>query len=315
MKVNNERGFALILALLVLALLTALILEFDAEARRELQEAAAFRDSHKARTLGLSGVQAARSILQRDARQDVQNGRSFDALTESWATPISEYRLGDGVLSASIGDERGKLNLNDLANQPDARIRAAIMARLKRLFELIRLDSRLVEAIADWVDPDDITEPNGAESAYYKSLRPPYEAANGPLSTFSELHLVRGFTDEVVRRLARYVTVYPTKGDGWINLNTADPIVIQALDPRITPAMALQVMQGRPFRTIQDLDRVANMGPIAKELRLLGAYRVWSDHFSVRISTTVNDVTKSAKAIVRRPGTTGKSTLIYFRLD
>ena len=315
MKQSNERGVALILALLVVSLLVALILEFDAEARRELKEAALFRDSLRATTLSYSGVQAARSVLQHDAKQDFQVGRSFDASTEPWATPITEYKLGGGTLTASIKDERAKLNLNDLANLSDPKTRLARIARLKRLFDLIQVDTRLVDAIADWVDSDDIAEPYGAETVYYRSLRPPYQAANRRLSSLGELHLVRGFTDEIVQRLAKYVTVYPAKGDAWINLNTADPNVIQALDPRITPGMALEVVQRRPFRSIQELDNVANMEPIAKELRLRSAYRVWTDHFSVRISATVNEVTKTAKAVIQRSGLKGRNTLLYFRVE
>ena len=46
------------LALLVLALLVALILEFDTEARREYRDAAAFRDNFKATVLTAAAVQA-----------------------------------------------------------------------------------------------------------------------------------------------------------------------------------------------------------------------------------------------------------------
>jgi general secretion pathway protein K len=186
--------------------------------------------------------------------------------------------VGDGTVSASIVDERGKLNINDLsAGSQSPKSRAAMILRFKRLFLLVQVDPQLVDAIADWVDLDNIPEPNGAESSYYESLKPPYGAANASLQTLDELHLVKGMTDVIIERLARYLTVYPTIPDGWINLNTADPIVIQVLDPRITPAMALEVMQGRPYRTLQDLDRVANFESIAKELRVAGGYAVRSD--------------------------------------
>ncbi|HEU4502802.1 MAG TPA: hypothetical protein VFR82_14205, partial [Nitrospira sp.] len=55
---QDERGVALLLALLVLALLVALILEFDTDARREYRDAAAFRDNFKATVLTRAAVQA-----------------------------------------------------------------------------------------------------------------------------------------------------------------------------------------------------------------------------------------------------------------
>jgi general secretion pathway protein K len=315
MTKSDERGVALPFALLVLSLLIMLILNLDADARRELKEAAVFRDGFKAATLTRSGVQAARATLRRDVLLDVQAGRSYDALTELWATPISPKPLGDGIISSSIEDERGKLNLNDLASSTDAKVRTDTIVRFKRLFTLLQVGPEIVDAIADWVDADDVPEKNGAERAYYEALNPPYQPANMALQSLDELHLVKGMTREIVQRLGRYVTVYPTVSDGWININTAEPVVIEVLSPRITPALALNVVQGRPFRAMQDVDRVSDFEAIAKELRLTGAYVVESDHFTIRISATANEVTKNARAVVRRSRTNGDTEVIHFQID
>ena len=64
MRKDDERGVALILALFIVTLLVALILEFDAEARREYREAAAFRDNFKASVLTRDAVKAARILLR-----------------------------------------------------------------------------------------------------------------------------------------------------------------------------------------------------------------------------------------------------------
>ncbi len=313
---RDERGIALILALLILTLLVALILEFDAEARREYRDAAAFRDHVKVSALTRAGVQAARAVLLRDHKMEKLANQRFDALTDLWALPITGYRLGDGVLSARIEDETGKLNLNELANIQDPTQRDSKLRRLKRLFELLRIRPDLAEAIADWVDVDDVPEPNGAESAYYQTLRPPYMAANAPLQTLSELYLIKGMTKEIVQRLEPYVTVYPQNGaDGRVNLNTADPMVIQALDPRITARMAAEIVQGRPYRSVQDLDRISSFEPIAKELRLLQAYDVKSAYFSARIGITVNEVTKTLYVVLRRDEATGDSSVLFSRIE
>ena len=315
MTKSDECGAALPFALLVLALLVTLILSLDADARRELKEAAVFRDGLQAAALVRSGLQAARAALRRDVQLDAQAGRSYDALTDGWAMPIVARPVGDGFVSTSIEDERGKLNLNDLASSMEAKIRADTILRFKRLFALIQVGPELVDAIADWVDADDLPEKNGAERSYYEALNPPYQPANMALQTLDELHLVKGMTREIVQRLARYVTIYPTVSDGWININTADPVVVEVLSPRVTPALALNVVQGRPFQTVQDVDRVADFEAIAKELRLTGAYAVESDYFTIRISASANEVTKNAQAVVRRSRTNGDSHIISFQLD
>jgi len=314
MRRYDERGVALLLALLVLALLVALILEFDAEARREYRDAAAFRDNFKATILTRAAVQAARAVLQQDLLKDKQSGKFYDATTDLWAFPIQKYAIGDGLLTAQIEDERSKLNLNDLAATGDPTARKVKILRVKRLFEFLQINPDLVDAIVDWVDSDDVPEPAGAETLYYQSLRPAYRTANTPLQTVREIRLIKGITPEIVEKLLRYVTVYPQEGESRVNINTADILVLQALDPRITQAMAGEIVQGRPFITIQDLDRVGSFAEIGKELRLLNVYDVKSNYFSARMSLTVNETTKSGALVLQRDEGTGNSNVIYFRV-
>src|SRR5512138_2928205 len=102
MRKHDERGVALLLAILVLALLVGLILEFDSDARREYRDAAAFRDNFKASVLSRAAVQAARAVLQQDHLRDKQTGQMYDATTDLWAFPIQKYAIGDGLMSAQI---------------------------------------------------------------------------------------------------------------------------------------------------------------------------------------------------------------------
>ena len=315
MRRDDEQGVALLLALLILTLLTALILEFDAEARREYRDAAAFRDNFKARTLTRAAVQAARAVLQQDFLKDKMAGEAYDAPTDLWAMPIKNYAIGDGVLNAQIEDESGKLNLNELAaNSGDELQRKTKIQRFKRLFELLQLNPDLVEALVDWVDQDETQEPAGAESLYYQSQRPPYRAANAPLTGFGDLRLVKGFTPDIIDRLSRYATIFPAGGGALVNLNTADPIVIQSLDSAITQSMAMEIVQGRPYKKREDLDRIGSFQEIGAQLRASqSGYDVKSDYFSTRLSITVNDVTKTAWAVLRRDPGKGESAVLHLQ--
>jgi general secretion pathway protein K len=314
MRKADERGVALLLALLVVTLLVALILEFDAEARREYREAAAFRDNFKASMLTRAAVQATRAVLQQDFLRDKQTGEKFDALTDLWAMPIKNYAIGDGLLSAQIQDERGKLNLNDLRAAANDPIQFKTKTeRVRRLFELLQLNPDLVDALIDWTDQDDNPRPAGAESAYYQSQRPAYRAANEGLQSFADLRLVKGFTPEVIDRLSRYVTVYPLDGSAPLNINTADPVVIQALDPDITQGIAMDVVQGRPYKNkVADVDRISSFQEIGRRLR--NDYDVKSELFSSRLAITVNESTKTAFAVLRRDADKGDSTVQYLRV-
>jgi general secretion pathway protein K len=314
MRKSDERGIALLLTLLILTLLVALILEFDAEARREFRDAAAFRDNFKATALARAAVQAARGTLQQDLVKDKQAGKFFDAPTDLWALPIKDYVIGDGLLTAQIEDERGKLNLNDLAAGGDLIAKKAKVQRVKRLFELLQINPDLVDAIVDWVDQDETPEPTGAESLYYQTLRPSYRAANAPLQTLLELRLIKGMTPDIMAKLSKVVTVYPQEGQGKVNLNTANPLVIQALDPSITQSVAADIALARPFKTIQELDRVSSFQDIGKELRAQNLYDVKSDLFLARMMIRVNEVTRNATAVLQRDQNTGASTVLYYRV-
>ena len=314
MRRSDERGIALLLTLLVLTLMVALILEFDAEARREYRDAAAFRDNFKATVLARASVQAARGVLQQDLLKDQQTGESFDALTDLWAIPITNYAIGDGLLNAQIEDERGKLNLNDLATGGTPEDRKKKTLKVKRLFELLQINPDLVDAIVDWVDNDEVPEPAGAESLYYQTLRPSYRAANAPLQTFLELRLIKGMTPEIIQKLSKLVTVYPQTpgGDSKVNVNTADPLVIQALDPRITPSMAAAIVQARPFKKDNtDLDRVSSFEDIGKSIRAL--YDIKSDLFLARMTVRVNEVTRNAIVVLHRDQN-GTGSVLYYRI-
>src|SRR5262245_4215256 len=311
MPKSDERGIALLLTLLVLTILVALILEFDAEARREYRDAAAFRDNFKATVLARASVQAARGVLQQDILKEKQLGLSFDALTDIWALPLTNYVIGDGRLNAKIEDERGKFNLNDLAITGDEIKKGKKVQQAKRLFELLQINPDLVDAIVDWVDKDENPEPAGAESLYYQTLRPAYKAANFPLETLLELRLIKGMTPDIIDKLSKVVTVYPQEGQSLVNMNTADPLVIQALDPGITQGMAAAIVQARPFKNGKaDLDSVSSFQAIGAKIR--DSYDIKSDWFLARTTVTVNEVTKNATVVLRRDPTNGTSSVLYY---
>jgi general secretion pathway protein K len=251
--------------------------------------------------------------LQQDFLKDKQTGQFFDAPTDVWALPISNYAIGDGLLTAQIEDERGKLNLNDLAAGGDVNARKPRVQRVKRLFELMQINPDLVDAIVDWVDQDEVPEPAGAESLYYQTLRPSYRAANEPLQTLLDLRLIKGMTPDIIAKISKVVTVYPQEGEGKVNLNTASPLVLQALDSRITQGMAADIVQARPFKTIQDLDRVSSFEDIGKELRQKNLYDVKSDLFLARMIVKVSEVTRNATVVLQRDQN-GTSSVKYFRV-
>ncbi len=99
---------------------------------------------------------------------------------------------------------------------------------------------KIIDSLIDWMDSGDGDgeEEYGAEDSYYQSLDPPYSCKNGPIESIEELLLVKGITRELLYGddehppLAPLLT--PLGNDGKININTADPLILQALAEAMT---------------------------------------------------------------------------------
>ena len=84
---------------------------------------------------------------------------------------LKDVEIGNGKFSVTIVDTERKFNIN-LALGNDAVLQQAMI--------LIGVDAAeiptIIASIQDWIDKDDDTHVNGAESEYYQGLNPPYVA-------------------------------------------------------------------------------------------------------------------------------------------
>jgi len=293
---DNQRGMVLLLVLVVVALLAALLSEFSFSSLVDLRLAETFRDSSRAYYLANGGVRAGRMLLQED-----KNG--YDGPDEAWSKGVVGYPVADGAVTITIQDLGGRIDLNRLVTS-GVNVDAFVKDRCLRLFTNLGLDdpAGLVDALIDWLDfgDGDQEQPLGAESRYYLSLPHPYPAGNGPLASFDELRLVKGFTAEVVATLAPYVTVY---GGEKININTASKEVILALSDEMDEQTAEEIMTARetaPFKTMQQLQDLPGMGT------LYGAISTYielkSNTFRIESLGQVGDGARTVVAVVQKSG-------------
>ncbi len=304
---RNQNGFALLLSLLIVVLLVIIIFEADYQIRADLRAAGNFRDDLKAEYLARSGISAGEALLKDDAK----NSAAYDGVDEFWAAPIPEYPLGDGLLSGFIVDEERKININKLVNQSTGKVIEKRQAQLMRLFELLEVNPDLTDAIVDWIDPDDVPMPYGAESPSYQAGNPGYAARNGAMQTLEELYMVRGITNAIYAEISPYLTVY---GEGAININTADTLVLQSFDLDLDESVARRIIEKRPFdepttwrsefRDLLSTDVINRIGDWQRKD---------SQFFTLRATGQVNDTFKTVSAVVRRVGQ--QTTLYYFRMQ
>jgi general secretion pathway protein K len=189
--------------------------------------------------------------------RDLNNAQNnnYDGLDEDWAQELPPTPVEGGQIQAVTTDLQAKFNLNNLylASEPSDEDKQAVadnLALFKRLLVILELPESIAQATADWLDEDiKALYPDGAEDMEYLNLESPYRTANGPMSSPTELRLIKGIDREAFEKLAPYVTALPEKST--INVNTADTLIIQALAENLNEADAEQLTSERednPFK-------------------------------------------------------------------
>ncbi|MGH7905071.1 MAG: type II secretion system minor pseudopilin GspK [Candidatus Binataceae bacterium] len=270
---KSERGIALLATLLAIALMTVLVVGFTTTAELGYRSAANQANELRAEYLARSAISVGLSLLAEQARANafLTNGAAtppFYALDQPWAMPFPPVPIGGGTASVSIVDEARKLDINQLVDPRTGAVNPQVAQILARLFEIINVPQDLIPAIVDWLDPDSVDSPGGAEADYYLRLTPPYQPRNGPIPTIGDLRMVRGVNTPVFMKLAQYLTAAP---EPRINANTVTPELLAALSPELAnnPSMIKEIMIARtraPFRQITDLANLPGVGQNATDL-------------------------------------------------
>lgn len=298
-RLKNESGFALILTLVVTALMVAVVVEMIHQVYVDTSLSRGFRDGQQASILAESGVTGGAKLLQMGL-----SDRSYTALSDRWATPL---KLDDevGSLEITISEESGRININGLV-QPNGEYEPFTLAALKRLGARLQLPGDIWGAVADWIDSDDLPRSGGAETPYYRTLKPPYSARNGRLMTLTELSLVKGITPELLGKLRPYLTIFSDQSGSplsTVNINTAPKEILAALDDRIDDRMAERILEERrlqPFKSTGELSRVPGMDTVTTSL--VGKIGVKGNLFKITSVARVKDSGRTVEAVVRLSG-------------
>jgi len=248
---RDKQGMALLITIMVISLLIAVTVQFNRTVRESFFGSAAQLEGQNLHAIALSGLTIGMALLEADGKTT-----TYDSLQDIWAVPGEETEadlFDRGSLKLRIMDLSGRLQVNSLLEQngegengQNAGGNREILRRLllSGTFDITdeRQAQEIVDALTDWIDPDDRESDFGAEESYYRSLNPPYSCRNGPVTTIEELLLVKGISPELLfggsgrPGLADFLTVYGT--DGKININTAPEELLQVMHPLMTEELA-----------------------------------------------------------------------------
>jgi general secretion pathway protein K len=246
----RQRGVALVMAVVLVAIATVLSARVGTEAALDLRRTMGIGALNQGWQVALGAEAWAAQVLNKDIGES-----QTDNFAEQWAQPIPPLPIDGGSIEGSLEDMQARFNLNNLV-KADGTIDETSVERFRLLLRLAGVDERYAGMLADWLDTDTVeTFPDGAEDGVYISQVPPYRTANGPITTTSELMALPGFTLEDYARIRPHVAALPV--GSRINVCTATPLVLAALvnggtDFGDAEALARNRQEGC-FPTLEDL--------------------------------------------------------------
>jgi general secretion pathway protein K len=353
---HAERGIALVIVMISILVLTILAAGFAYSMKVETKLARNANSEAELEWLGRSGVEYCRWVLANSLANPMQ---PYDSRDQPWATgsgmlgptnaPIgfveNPITLGHGTVSWKIIDLESRFNINSSEQ--------LLLQVLPKALELMGVapgaNTPIVNSILDWIDENDQTHLEGAETKDYETLNPPYAAKNGPIDDISELLLIRGITPEIFyggsatnyqpnyfnrergsfaqgANIAPMVMIGLTNlftplSSGKININTAPAEVLQLI-PGVDALIAEAIVNGRsgeddgsgllgPYRTVAQVSRIPNI-PLPLQGQIGQFCDVRSRTFQVDVTASMNGYTRNFTAVLGRNSPRDVQVLTFY---
>ncbi len=202
---KNQNGFALVIVIWMLTLLSLMAGSFALSLRRENAVTMALKNNAAAKALTESGFSLAQYMLSNPVQED------------RWLADgsIYQFRRVDGSeVRIKIVAETGKVDINA---SDDNQLSAVIKAVTNDSFE----EQMIFNRILDWKDQDNDTRIQGAEKKQYADAGLNYGPRNMPFQTIDELQMVMGMEIEMFNKLKPWITIY--SGQSQVNIEMASP--------------------------------------------------------------------------------------------
>ncbi len=192
-RARGADGFALILVLWILVLLSAIGVVLLTNARSETAIAHNVVAAASAEALADAGI--ARAVFN----------LSDSGSPDGWDADGGKHHLSlpGGAVTISIEDETWKINPNYASDRLLAALFEASGVEVGRA-------RALGAAIADWVSPGETPIEFGAKLKQYQAAGLDYGPPGEPFASLDELRFVLGMTPEILSKVRPYLTLYTT---------------------------------------------------------------------------------------------------------
>lgn len=296
-----QSGAILLLAMLAVALIASLTAAALWRQWRSVETERAERERAQMVWVLNGALDWARLILMEDARAG-----TVDHLSEPWAIPLQEAKLGSflaagsqedtptlqAYLSGSISDEQALLNVSSLV--VNGQVQLPMVGVFRQLFRALGLPPSELQALLAGLETSSaagtVQKPGDASTATPQPLPP---------TRWAQLAFY-GLSPGTLARLAPFATLLPAPTP--VNVNTASPTVLQALFADVDPARLQQFVQrrlGTHFKTIDEVQAFLKSNGPSVDNRMISTD---THFFTVRGRLRLDQTLVQERSLLQRDG-------------
>ncbi|MGO9138728.1 MAG: general secretion pathway protein GspK [Syntrophales bacterium] len=283
---NSEKGMAIVLVLMIMALMTAMVIEFASASYTANASLYNWKEAQNLSLVAKSGINLAIKVASDNYERYPY---TYPGTVE---TPVEKmFDNFDGKVFIKVEDENGKFNINSII-LPNNALNTMAYESFKRMLKYLDLDEKIADKIVDWINRNRKTDLGnldvGAKNAYVNSV--------------DELWMI--IDSSSCEKLLPFVTVYGIGGvtASIVNINTASVPVLMAFDDAMTGELAERIVNYRaiePFQETSDIVKVAGFeGPLGQSL--MGRIAVKASNFRITSVAERDRIKRIIEAVVEK---------------
>lgn len=274
----DQKGSALIITLLLIAILTGLVVDFVYEVYIDSAALSNWGNAQRASLIAKSGQTISAEFIKEIKKENYTDIREVQL-------PVMQVFGREASLTVTIQDENARFNINSII-WPNGLTNEAALSSLKKLLEYLNINPGLAMSIADWIDPD--SEPRLLDSEH--------AVKNSFLWSVDELKLIEGIDQNIFDKISPHITVF---GNNLININTAELPVLVSLSNDMTEDLARQLIDHRKTTPFENIGAVSNVSGLeAIGIDISNKITVRASSFRVKAIATVNEITRVVESVM-----------------
>jgi general secretion pathway protein K len=260
---RNERGVALLIVLVIVALLTIIVTEFTYSVQIDQHRTRNAIHALQAQLLARSGVNLSEGFLLLD------DDATYDAYSEDWWLQLIQFckdlQLDESMrIRCRVRDESGKLNINNTRGvvrrfaTDQVTADAVLRDALRCIFQNHNISLEYVDKLVDYWQKEPELKSDGTP------------AQIPDFTSLEDVGATLGIPSEQLHQLRNLLTAQPTQNARLlpnININTAPPEVLAAVltdnapqdcgaNETVEAIIQRQMDVEQPFRTTGDINGV-----------------------------------------------------------